>query len=87
MVDAKHGRLVEDVKDVRNMIESYMELQKKVIQEAEDVITKKMNEKIEAELVMAKARMEKLGNEMVISTMKKMCVVVVVLGSLAWIYA
>ncbi|KAL1221294.1 hypothetical protein V5N11_002136 [Cardamine amara subsp. amara] len=81
MVELKHNRLIEEVKDLKKSVMDNMEFQ--------NVMQIKMKEEIKAsiekELICAKEKMQNLGREMVKSTMTKVGVVVVVVGTVAWL--
>lgn len=78
MVESKHNQLLEDVNDLRKMVMDNVELQRKMVKEMEIEMNKKIKEIIEQELTVPKESMEK-------ASMKTVCVLVVVVVSMAWL--
>lgn len=86
MVDAKQRRLVQDVEDMRKNIMENTELEKQKFEKMEEEMMRMITEKVEKELSLAKIEMEKLGEEITYSTLKKICVCVVTLALFAWFF-
>lgn len=85
MVEAKHSRLVEEVKELRkNLVES-LEVQNNMIRKMEEEVKTKVDEKMKDELMMANATMEKMAHDMAKVCVRKVGVTMVVIGILGWI--
>ncbi|XP_010418878.1 PREDICTED: uncharacterized protein At4g04775-like [Camelina sativa] len=76
IVESKQNQLLEDLK---NMVTNNVELQKEMVREMEEKVEKNMIEIMRQELMDAKESMEN-------SNKKRICVLVVVAVSMAWLY-
>ncbi|XP_010431416.1 PREDICTED: uncharacterized protein At4g04775-like [Camelina sativa] len=76
MVESKQNQLLEDLK---KMVPNNVELQKEMVKEMEEKMEKHMIEIIRQELMVAKESMEK-------SNKQRICVLVVLAVSMAWLY-
>jgi tRNA U34 5-carboxymethylaminomethyl modifying GTPase MnmE/TrmE len=85
MVEEKHLKLVEDVKQLRNFLMDNMERLKTMVAKMEEEIKEIMDEKMKTELLVANAAMEKMAREMVKKTIQKMGVAVLLVGGIAWV--
>lgn len=78
MVERRHNQLLEDVNDLKKMVMENVELQSKMVKEMEREMNKMKNEIIEQKLKVPKESTEK-------ASMKSVCVLVVVVVSIAWL--
>ncbi|XP_010421350.1 PREDICTED: uncharacterized protein At4g04775-like [Camelina sativa] len=76
MVERKQNQLLEDQK---KMVTNNVELQKEMVKEVVEKVEKNMIEIMRQELMVAKESMQK-------SIKKRICVVIVVAVSMAWLY-